>query len=126
MTGRSTLGFVALLAVAPVAQAQTMPDARCFEPPRQYVPIALLSSEQAKRVADAYFQAVFGEEANDELPTPYYYRFDVRLLNGVWYVDKVPAAPPRDDGLPRFFVGGGLHIRLCQSNGRVLELYASQ
>ncbi len=97
-----------------MALDQANQDARCAGPPDSpgdQWPHGLISNERlAINVASETMEDFF--EMAPEPP------FQVRLERGIWYVND--AAPPSGS------VGGSLHIEMCQSNGRVLNIYGTQ
>lgn len=62
-------------------------------------------------LAETYFQS------RPEASSPEICRLEARLTNGVWHVGGV---------LPPDYLGGCLHIEMCQLNGRVLRMWGEQ
>lgn len=71
----------------------------------------LISNESlAKQLAREVLRSTFGHE-----PYP---PMVARLDRGVWHIEGGPFPPDT--------LGGNLYIQICQSNGRVLNLYGTQ
>lgn len=68
------------------------------------------NEELAKQLALPILRSQFGEMTRTPL--------QARLERGVWFVEGAP--------LPPDSVGGNLYIQICQSNGRVLNIYGTQ
>jgi hypothetical protein len=63
----------------------------------------------AKEVAYLYLYRIFPDKRLRPLRA--------RLAKGVWYVDA---------DFPKLQIGGTAHLQMCQSDGRVIHLYAEQ
>ena len=72
---------------------------------------AIANAEMAGQIGALHFQANYGQFGWPEHPI----RATVR--NGVWHIEQV---------LPDGSIGGGLHIEMCQSNGKVLRIWGEQ
>jgi hypothetical protein len=71
---------------------------------------AVADAELAKRLASEILAQNLG--TRPRLP------LSARLENGIWFIE---GAPLRDG-----YGGGNLYIQLCQSNGRILNMYGTQ
>jgi hypothetical protein len=82
------------------------------ELPKAETPPVIPNTRTAIRIAEAYFQSRLPEARDPEVC-----RLEARLTNGVWHVGGV---------LPPDYLGGCLHIEMCQLNGRVLRAWGEQ
>ena len=79
--------------------------------PQPWQKHGLVSNEKfAKEISRTVFQSTFGIKPLEPLVA--------RNETGVWDIQGAP--------LPPGTMGGNLYIQICQSNGRVLNLYGTQ
>ena len=90
-------------------------DERCGPPPRLAPQNSgvVNNAIAALDLARLYFKAHFDSLAEEKIRRP----TEVRNLRGVWLVNTT---------MPEGWLGGVLHVEICQSNGQVLQIYGEQ